>query len=108
MDVCTVWATSMESAYATQLAFVWRSLAAEQWSAQLAAMPLDRKQQRKLLHEPDFSDHMVLSGSAAKPFKHGKIPCKISRRRAVIPKGDPTYPVDPVHTGGSAIRAREP
>ena len=54
----TVWATSLESAYTTELSRAWVSCVATALREDLAAAPPSRERKRKELCEPDFDDRV--------------------------------------------------
>ena len=73
----TVWATSLERAYTTELSQAWASCVATALREDLASVPASRKHKHKEMCEPDFDDRVVLYADEAVPFHGVFTPCRV-------------------------------
>ena len=82
-----VWATSLESAYTSELSHAWASCAAASLERELRDAPPSKKRMRKEACEPDFDNVVTVHADEAAPFASMFPPCKVPRRFARWPKG---------------------
>ena len=83
----SVWATSLESAYTSQLSHAWASCAAAALSPELRQAPKSKKRGRKEVCEPDFDNILTVHAEEAAPFEHMVPPCRVPKTFRKWPKG---------------------
>ena len=83
----SVWATSLESAYTSQLSHAWASCAAAALAPELRQAPRSKKRGRKDICEPDFDNILTVHAEEAAPFERMFPPCRVPKTFRKWPKG---------------------